>query len=66
MRLRRRKTEPTVTFYPTHGDPLEVPDSQIALANYLFNELAQVRATVIDLNTRLMQLEGDEYEDDDE
>ncbi len=32
----------------------------------VYDQLRTLRATVIDLNTRLMQLEGDEYEDNDE
>jgi hypothetical protein len=64
MRLRRR-TEPTVTFYLGDGDTLEVPDSQVALASHLLNSLCIMRDTVVDLNARIMELEGDEYEDNE-
>lgn len=36
------------------------------LAQQLNAEVGTLSATVIDLNTRLMQLEGDEYEDNDD
>lgn len=66
LRPRRVKETPAATLYLPDGDELVIPHSQIAVAGHLLNELSILRNTVTDLNTRLMQIEGDEYEDNDD
>ena len=64
MKLWKKKQEPMVTFFTPDlpGGTLEVPDSQVVLTSFVLSELSTLQKTVVDLNARVMELEGDEYE----
>jgi hypothetical protein len=70
MRLRRHKHEagyPQLAIPNADGNGARlvyVQEEMMPIISHLLSELIVFRETVVDLNTRLMELEGDEYEED--